>query len=193
MGVKRMSVGTSDCTIVVDRSRKRMYCAGTNWFMQALDLDITGHDYAVGNLLLLAYRGSTIVAMCDEISGTSADATGILDTATEEMQTAISDADTQHGEIMKVDLRLWDTNSLELLAEGSLDIRGIIGSYTTSPVTPISATTVFWGDLCSFGGKTYLKNNEDGLWYPFSLRGTGETVHYTVDETAGLTDAQIGA
>lgn len=161
-----------------------MVVTGDNWFAQLLSLSITGHDYSPSNLILLAYRGDTLVASTDDISGTDSHATGTLNTATEEMQTAMENA--VHGEIVDIDLRLWDSGMLELLAEGTLRLRGVMVNETLTPLSPIASTTIFWGDLCSYNGKTYLKNNDDGLWYPFSLRGTGETVNYTIDESGGI-------
>lgn len=181
-----MSTGASDLGMVINRGGKSMVVTGENWFAQNLTLAITGHSHATTNLILLAYRDDVLVAATDagDITGTSDLAAGYLDTATEEMQTAMADA--LHGEIVDIDLRMWDSETLELIAEGVLRLRGVLINEAMTPLTPLSSTTIFWGDLCSYLGKTYMKNNEDGLWYPFSLRGTGATVHYTIDETGGI-------
>lgn len=182
-------IGSSTANVTVTRSKRRMDFDGINWFRQDIALTLTGHSPSTPeNLVLVGYRGATLVMASPSFAGTSSSATGTISTNTTELQTKI--ADMQIGGVCTVAMRLWDQASLELIASGVLDILAPKYAYSTdtgaTPVTPISGSTIIWGKLALYNGITYRKNDDDGLWYPTSLRGTGDQMHDELDETGGI-------
>ena len=70
---------------------------------------------------------------------------------------------------------------MELRGLGRLPVHAIVQTYAVdsgaTPVSPIAGTTIIWGKLALYNGLTYEKNDEDGLWYPINLSGSGATTH----------------
>lgn len=183
-------IGSSALTAVLTRGARSLRLDGDSWHRQELSITLTGHSPATPeNLVMVGYRNGVLVATVASFAGTSSSATGTLDTNTEEMEDAFEDISA--GAIQNIDLRLWDQSSQELIGLGVLELRSTGFTYSddtgATPVTPVSGTTIIWGKLALYSGKTYLKNDEDGLWYPFSLKGSGETIHEEYDETGGIT------
>lgn len=184
-----MSVGTSTLSVVVTESSKTMVVtSGPVWFRNLVTVTLSGFgSHSAGNLILLVYRGSTLVAYCDAFSGPNTGATGSLDTNTSEMEDCFEDADI--GEIVEFDLFVYDTDptSLDMLASGILKVRGTRDYAESSPIAPISDTTVFIGSFAFYDGKTYVRSASDGLYYEFAAYGSGAQV----TDSLGTTGIEI--
>lgn len=183
------TIGASNATLTVERANRSLLFVGSNWHRQLVSLAITGHACVPEQLVLVGYsRAGVLCATGATFGGTSEAATAELDLNTTELATVFSGVAT--GLPRSLRFRLWNEETLELLAVGDMPILSTGITYTAdtgaTPVSPIGDTTIIWGKLALYGGNTYLKNDEDGLWYPFDLRGTGETVHFDVGE-GGIT------
>jgi hypothetical protein len=182
-------IGTTAATLTVTPSEKKLRMAGANYFRQEVSVTMNGHAYASPeNLILLGYKGKTLVCQASNFAGSASVANDVIDLNTTELARFMTSV--RVNAVRTIELRLWiDTTVPELMAMGSWDIRGIddYEAYDSASVTPLSGSTLIWGNLAMVGGKTYLKNSEDGLWYPIDLSGTGGTVHYGIDETGGIT------
>lgn len=191
-------LGSSPCAVAVTPADKLLVFSGKNYFRQGLNLTLRGHDATPENLVLVCYRNNDAgegvlcaVAPADGFpwAGTSSVATVTLVTNTEELE-LLMDGVSQGAE-RYLDARLWNQSTMELVARGRLALRGTGYTYDddtgVTPTPPVSGTTIIWGNLATSGGKTYLKNNEDGLWYPIDLRGSGSAVYFEDHPGEGIT------
>lgn len=182
-----MSVGASSLTLTASQAVKTLVLSGGPvWFRNLVSLTLTGHTgHNPDNLILLVYRGSTLVAYSENLAGSDTSCSGTLDTNTSEMED-VFDGVTM-GAIRDFDLFLYDTDptSLELLASGVLPVLATRDYAESSPIAPISDTTVFIGSLAFYNGKTYIRSATDGLYYEFAAYGTGSQVTESL-ETTGI-------
>lgn len=183
-----MSVGTSTSTLAVTlTSRTMRVTGGPVWFRNLVTLTASGFgSHNANNLILLVYRGGTLVAYSDDFSGPNTGATGTLDTNTSEMED-VFDGVTE-GATREFDVFLYDSDpsSLELLASGVLKVRATRDYAASTPVPPISGTTYFFGSFAFYQGKTYIRSSTDGLYYEFAAYGTGSQVTESL-QTTGIT------
>lgn len=177
-----MSVGTQNIAIALDQAERRFTISVLPWRRKLLTITLTGHSpAAAGDIAIVGYIRNTLVVTASAFTGTSASATGTLDLDTDELATAFAGA--VHGATRAIDLRIWNGNvsSLELLAYGPLPVHQVALAHASdvgsTPVTPVAASTIVWGNLALYNGVTYVKNNQDGWWYPFDLRGDGDSTH----------------
>lgn len=164
--------------------KKLVLSGGPAWFRNLVTITLTGHTgHTPGNLILLVYRGSTLVAYADDFSGSDDSCTGTLDTNTSEMEDFFTGV--QPGAIRDFDLFLYDSDStsLDLLGMGVLEVLAVRDYAETSPVPPISDTTVFIGSFAFYDGKTYIRSSADGKYYEFAAAGSGSTVTESLDTT----------
>lgn len=181
-----MSVGTSSLTAAVTAATKRMIVSGgPAWFRQLVTLTVTGLGNPA-NFILMAYRGSTLVALCQSFAGPDDAAVGTLDTNTTELEDAIDDADVSANTVFGLDVFLYDSVTTEFLGAGTLELLVTRDYGATSPVSPIADTTVFAGSFAIYNGKTYLRSATDGLYYEFAAYGTGASATESL-ETTGIT------
>lgn len=179
-------IGSSSVRCAVDPASRALSFHGACWTRQGVIFTFSGHDRAPTDLVVVANRRGVFVGgiSAGQIAGTTASASGLLDTNTEELEALL--IGLRRGDIAKVELQLWDSNvsSLELLGVGELEIAcsglGYTASTGATPVTPIVGST---GTLGAFGwanGKIYFRNDDMPAptnWYPVELRGAAGTMY----------------
>lgn len=182
-----MSVGTSTKTLTATASSKKIAATGTPvWFRNLVTLTLTGFgSHNPSNLVLLAYRGSTLVALCEDFAG-SPTATGTMDLNTTELETVMDSVWTQGARDLAIFLFNSDETSLEMVANGTLRVYKQADYSETVPVSPISGTTVFIGNLAIYNGKTYLRDTGTGLYHEFAAATMQGSVTETLD-SEGIT------
>lgn len=175
------AIGSSIVNCVVDPAGRTISFRGTPWTRQGVTLALTGHGKAPADLVALAFRRGTFVAgiSAGGFAGTTAAASGILDTNTEEMEALL--VGLRFGDAAPVLIQLWDSNvsSLEMVGAGVLELNTSGPAYSAvtgaTPVTPITGST---GTLGAFGwanGKIYFRNDDiagPANWFPVSLQGS---------------------
>ena len=169
-------IGSSPCTLTLNRTKRALVKAGTNHFRQEVSATLTGHSPTnAANLALFMFKGNTLVATGGTFSGTSSSATGAIDLNTTELAALMSGART--GAVRTALMRLYDGSSTELIGTGMFDIIAVEEEYDDdsgeTPVSPVTGTTVIWGKLAKSGSATYGLNETDGLWYPITFLGAG--------------------
>ena len=167
-------IGASSLAIAVTRAAKKLVLTGTNWFREDIAVSITGFSPSTAeNLVMVVYQGDTLVVTGQGFTG-STTASGTVETNTEELE-VFMDA-VPDGAIRTFDVFLWDAQSLVMLGSTKWNILGVRGYSASTPVTPITGSTVIWGNIAMYNGTTYVKSLTDGLWYPFALNGSGTGV-----------------
>lgn len=183
-----MSVGTSTLTLTATQASKLMVTTGgPSWFRNLVTMTLTGHTgHTPGNLLLLVYRGDTLVAYSEDFAGSNSSCSGTLDLNTSEMED-VFDGVTPGG-IREFDLYLYDSDptSLDLVAMGAMDVRSVRDYAVTAPVAPISDTTVFIGSFAFYTGKTYIRDMTTGLYHEFRAATINGSVTEALD-SVGIT------
>lgn len=183
-------IGNVASALVLNRGLRRLALPATVWFRQTVQLTLRGFAPSnAENLALLVYRAldgtETLVAAATPFTAVGDNAVGALDTNTTEMETVFADAWDRAARTF--DMRLYDGQSKELLGVGPLTVCHSGHDYDADmgagAPTPISGTTLIWGKLALYNGQTYLKNDEDGLWYAVTLGGTGLTTHFVTGNT----------
>jgi hypothetical protein len=175
-------VQTTSAKVIVNRSEKKMSIIGTNWLRDDVSLTITGFSPATSEtMVLLGYRGPDLVLTCQGFTGTTS-AAAVMDTNTTELVGKM--AGVPDGATRAIKMFLWDTQSLILLAQGVMDIIKTSLYSASSTTTPITGSTMIWGNLAFFNNGTYVKST-DGFWYPFSASGSGTGVREVIG-TVGI-------
>lgn len=149
-----MSIGTATATVTLSTTKRTGVFDGIVYRRNAVTVTITGQSAAAANLYMAVYRNATLVAACNSFSASGSDAVGTLDTNTTELQTAMTDLD--HGVEMELRFRLWNTSTLELVADGRLNVRQTGHTYagdtgdTSAVPSPSGAWTfeVYEGKWC---------------------------------------------
>lgn len=166
-------VQTTSAKISVNRTEKKLSITGINWLRDDVVLTVTGFSPAVSeSMVLLGYRGPDLVLTCQGFLG-STTATATMDTNMTELVAKMEKVPA--GAMRAIKMFLWDTQSLILLGQGIMDIIKTNLYSATSPTTPITGSTMIWGNLAFFNNGTYVKST-DGFWYPFSASGSGSGV-----------------
>jgi len=180
-----MSVGTSTCTVNVKRGMRELDFVGNNWFRQLLNLTVTNASQTAANMTLFAWYGDTLVATGSAFTGSTSSATGTMDTNTTELEAICKDID---GDV-NIKFLLWDASvgSLELIGRGNIRLMcsGVDYGTSSSPVSPITGSTVKIGIFAFYNGLTYGLNSADSLYYRLTFDGAGETIHWHFEE-AGI-------
>jgi hypothetical protein len=134
----------------------------------------------------MVYRGSTLVAYCDNFAGSDSSCSGTLDLNTSEMEDVMDGVAA--GAVREFDLFLYDSDptSLDLLGLGVLDVQAVRDYAATVPVPPISGTTVFIGSFAFYDGKTYIRDMTTGLYHEFRAATVNGSVTEALD-SAGIT------
>lgn len=170
-----MSVGAASITAAIDRNTRKIAFAGDIvWFRKLVSVVTTGYSGATpANMVLLVYRGTTLVALAQS---PSVPCTFSLDTNTSEMEDVMELA--YEGGDRDFDVFIYDAESTsqELLGSGKLKVYGNRDYSATSPIPPLSATTIFIGSFAFYNGKTYQRSVTDNLYYESALYGTGTSV-----------------
>lgn len=180
-----MSVGASSLNMTVIPAQKAITTSGGPvWFRQLVSLTITGTTATPGNMVMLVYRGSTLVASCVSFSGPDGAVIGDLDTNTAEME-AVFDG-VSSGATRQFGLYLYDSSTGDLLGNTELSVLSSREYGAVSPIPPISDTTVFIGSFAFYNGKTYIRSATDGLYYEFLAAGSGSEVTEAIS-TTGIT------
>lgn len=182
-------IGSSSCTIRVDRNRRSAVKTGFNHFRQSVNATISGHSPTnAENIALFLLHGNALVANGGVFAASGANAVGSIETNTTELASALANSRTGASRVLT--MRIWDGNSAELIASGLFEIYSVAELYGTDsgaePVSPVDGTTVIWGKLAYYGGATYGKNDTDGLWYPLTFQGAGGLIHLDLG-TTGIT------
>lgn len=133
-----MSVGASTLVLTVTPANKIMFPGSSPWFRQLVSVTVAGAGVAAESLILLAYRRSTLVALCVGMTGTENAATGTLDLNTTELE-AVMDG-VGDGAVRSLDIYLYNTATLELVGRGVLNVRGC-GAYTGAGTTVLATVT----------------------------------------------------
>ena len=185
------AIGSSTCTVVVDRSARTIKHSGVNWYTQAVTATVSGFGAAVAaNLALLFYRNiagvMTNVANGGTMVASGSNAVATIQTYTAGLATVFTGVKV--GAIRVLDMLLYDGDSLELLGTGWFNLRSTAYTHPSdasaaAAVTPITGTTVVWGNLAKSGSTIYGKNEDDGLWYPVTFHGAGADIHLNLGET----------
>jgi hypothetical protein len=173
------SIGTSALTCIVSPDARTLWFDGDNWSRQGLVVTITGHARAPTDLLLAVRRRGILVAslVAGTITGTTALATGTLDTNTVELENSM--VGLLQGDVVRLQVELWDTNiaSLELIGTGEFELHcsgPLYGASVAVPVTPLTGSTGSLGNLGWKSGATYWRNDDvpgPNNWFPVTLRG----------------------
>ena len=180
-----MSIGTSSLNITVNGPYKSMALSGGPiWFRNLVSMTISGTTATPANMVMMVYRGSEIVALAQAFTGPDGAVIGDFDTNTSEMEVVFDGISL--GACREFDIFLYDSSIPELLAVGTFDVWASRDYAGTSPIPPISSTTLFIGSFAFYNGKTYIRSIEDGLYYEFSANGSGGTVTETLN-TTGIT------
>jgi len=122
------TVGTSAATLRVRAAAKRLDVAGDVWEREAVTLAVTAAGVAAANLILLVYRGSTLVASGSAFTGTTASASGTVNLDSAALATAMSGVD--RGREIRMAARLWDSITGDLIAEGDWYILASGATYS---------------------------------------------------------------
>lgn len=153
-------------------------------FRDVAALTISGTTATPANMVMMVYRGSTLVQNVVTFAGPDGAVLGDLDTATAEIEAVLTGVEL--GAVRQFDVFLYDSSVPDLLASGKLDLAASRDMGSTSPIPPLSSTTLFIGSFAFYNGKTYLRSSEDGLYYEFAANGTGGAVTESLG-TTGIT------
>lgn len=170
--------------VSVKSDRSLSFSGNPVLFGDVAALTISGTTATPANLVLLVYQGATLVQRVITFSGPDGAVLGDLDTATAEIQTVFTGVTL--GAFRQFDAYLYDSSGPDLLADGKINLTASRDMGSTSPIPPLSSSTVFIGSFAFYNGKTYLRSSADGLYYEFAAAGTGDTVTESL-ETVGIT------
>ncbi len=182
-----MSIGISVATAVIVPASKQLSIAGDNYFRHAVTVNLSGHNTATALLALFAYRNSILEATQAAAgwTGSASAASTTVDLNTTAMQTLFTGITKEA--VRELNVRIYNSTSLELIGQGNWAIRSPSYDYATdmgsTPVVPITGSTLKWGKLAMTGGITYGLNDDDGLYYPVSFHGAGAAIHLDLGET----------
>jgi len=139
-----MSVGTKSVTVAVNAAAKRMYPSADPSFRNLVTFTVTNAGVDAANLVMLAYRGATVVASASGFTGSTASAVGTMDLNTSGMLAVMNGV--AKGAVRSFDIFLYDTISLDMVARGVLDVLGAdpYSSVDASGSAPIAAAGVYF-------------------------------------------------
>lgn len=183
-------IGAVSVVASVDVAAKElMFTSGRPWACQTINMSIGGCPSIGANLVMTAYVNGTLVMAADDFTGGPGTVTGAIESNTTPLNKFMKLL--PKGRWLDVDVRLWDSDSQELLATGTLRIYSNGFEYTADTgdavVPAVSGSTLIWGIIAKVGGVTYLYNNTDSRWYPLNgLAGTGDAMHLDWDPDNGL-------
>ena len=184
-----MSIGTASITATATTD-KYLAVSGRAWFRNAVTFTISGVTTDPSHLILLAYRGPNLVALCQTFITSGSSVAGVMDTNNAEMQAAFQETSPDgslryilQGAIKEVDLFLYDFSVPILLAMGSIEILASRDYSGASPVPPIFDGPYFAGAFAFYnngsGMKAYIRNYMTGkyrLFLGMSGDGTMDTI-----------------
>ena len=153
-------------------------------FRDVAALTIAGTTATPANMVLMVYRGSTLVQNVISFSGPNGAVVGNLDTATAEIEDVFTDVSL--GAIRQFDVFLYDSVTPDLLAAGKINLVASREMGAVTPIPPLSETTMFIGSFAFYQGKTYIRSSTDGLYYEFAAERSGTEVTESLD-TTGIT------
>lgn len=181
------AIGLSTLTLYVNRAQKMIQAVGRNFFRQSLSISIHDHEATSANLTLVMYRGADVMQMQETFTG-SDPAVAALDTNVTTVDAIMDGVNT--GESRTFGLRLWDSASGELLAEGDMALLGnamLIGDDGLDvPATP-TTTPGGWVNLGNDwwnGSDHYTVNATTGLLRKTWYEGSGDEFHAVYDDAA---------
>ena len=159
-----MSIGTATLTVALNQSERRAEMTGPVHRRELVTLTVTGITGATAtNLVLVVFRGSTLVAACSAFTASGSNATGTIDLNTDELATVFSGV--RSGAIREHDARVYDSSTQELMAEGRLAIRQsehVYGTDTGTTPTAITGPTGQVGIETINGFQYFIFKRSDG-------------------------------
>ncbi len=177
-----MSIGTASTTATVSLDSKKLFFSGeVLWFRKLVTVTLAGHTGSPANFVIMAYKGTTLAGLAVNIAGGN---TFSLDLNTTEMLTFFP-ATVPYGSELEFDVRVYDTDvtSLELLGSGIMLVRQTTDYSGTVPVSPISATTQFIGNMAFYNGASYLYNPTTLKYHEFRAAGAAGEAGFWMDPT----------
>lgn len=176
-----MSIGTSSVALTINRAVKLMIATGgPAWFRNLVTLTLTGTTETPGNMVLLVYRGSALVALAQSFSGGNDAVTGPLDLNRPELESIFEDV--KPGAVRELDLFLYDADVPDLIAFGSLDVLASRDYAVPTPLPAIMDSTIFKGCFAWYQGKTYIRSKDDGKYRIFQGAGSGDSATTDIDD-----------
>jgi hypothetical protein len=166
------TVGTSAATLTVRATAKRLSVVGDVWHREAVTLAVANAGVAAGNLLLLVYRGSTLVASAAAFTGTTASASGTVNLDSAALATVMEDIARSRD--VRLTVRLWDSTTGDLLAEGDwfiLSSGDAYGSETsTELVTVVPGLELAYEEVD--GVQCVVIKKDGAVWQAFRPPGS---------------------
>ena len=130
----------------------------------------------------------TLVATCSTFTGPANAFVGTMSLNTTELVAAFTAISARQYETLRFNLLVYDASESVYIVDEHLDVAYEVALAGATPghVSPITTSTITWGNFRLSGGVIYIQNLTDGLFYPLRLAGASTQVHADIPGDGGI-------